>query len=64
MDGEQSLDFLAQEFDRSMEPASSSGQLSKPDLQSLAEFFLLLARWDRMSTAVTEEPAAREQNTA
>jgi hypothetical protein len=38
--------------------------LSKADVRLLADFFLLLDRWDRIVTTVVEQPAAPEQTAA
>jgi hypothetical protein len=38
--------------------------LSNSEVRALSDFFLLLDRWDRMSTAVTDGAAATEQTAA
>lgn len=64
IDGEQPP--WVQGYEHCAEAAVSYTQpvLSPVDVRSLADFFLLLDGWDRMSTEVTGEPAAPEQSAA
>jgi hypothetical protein len=66
MDGEQLPHSRVQEFDPCFDAAGQTDRLvlSNADLRLLADFFLLLHHWDRMSTMVTEQPTVPEQATA
>ena len=66
IDGEQSSNSCPWGKGSSFDAASADNQLvlSNSEVRALSDFFLLLDRWDRMSTAVTDGPAATEQTVA
>jgi hypothetical protein len=64
--GKQSSNSRPQEDGSSFDAAGADDQLvlSNSEVRALSYFFLLLDRWDRMSTAVTDGAAAPEQTAA
>jgi hypothetical protein len=66
MEGEQSSDSYARGLESCLDAAGADGQfvLSNANARSLADFFVLLDRWDRMSTTVTARRATQEQTAA
>lgn len=66
VDTERSLDARAQGGEHCVDATvpDTRSALTAAEVRSLAEFFLLLDRWDRMSTVVPEEATAPEQTAA